>query len=138
MKWDSRWSNHAKYTSACMATSVTRGVVHWEIYEGRACTGRTVVNFLKQLMKHYPGAHDKIAILADNCGIHETEEVLKYCERRDITWIMNIKHRPDFNGIEGVWGWTKKVYRERLDWFRANGIRWKQAEVISKILDEIP
>jgi transposase len=138
MKWDSRWSNHAKYTSACMATSVTRGVVHWEIYEGRACTGRTVVNFLKELMKTYPGPHDKIAILADNCKIHKTEAVLKYCERRDITWIMNIKHRPDFNGIEGVWGWTKKVYRERLDWFRANGIRWKQAEVISKILEEIP
>ena len=125
MKWESRWSNHAPYYSACAATSITKGMVHWEIYKSMGCTGETTVAFLKRLKQHYPGKHDKIAILADNNGIHNMDMVWDYCDKVDIKWILNVKYRPDFNGIEGVWGWTKQVYRKRLDWYRANGIIWK-------------
>ena len=48
----------------------------------------------------------------------------KYCEKMDIALIKNVPYRPDFNAIETVWARAKQNYRERLDWFKANGVPW--------------
>ena len=55
------------------------------------------------------------AILMDNASIHGTEggEVDTYCRANQISVIMNINYRPDFNGIEGFWAAAKRRFRSR-------------------------
>ena len=43
----------------------------------------------------------------------------------DIRLIWNVAYRPDFNGIETVWAWCKKQYRDRIDFYKANNIPWE-------------
>ena len=67
------------------------------------------------------------ALFIDNASIHneESEKLLAYCDKFDIQVIFNVKYRPDFNGIEGVWGWAKKKYRARIDWMKASRVLYK-------------
>ena len=53
------------------------------------------------------------AILMDNASYHGKEggTVDTYCRRNEITIIVNVSHRPDFNGIEGFWAAAKTKFR---------------------------
>ena len=81
-------------------------------------------------MQFLRALHNKVrkpfAILMDNAPFHGDEggAVDTYCRKFEITLIRNIKYRPDFNGIEGVWAIAKRRFRERLDWLKANGLTW--------------
>ena len=84
------------------ASSAERGLVHYELAEGRAFVGADVTTFLANLKtKCSPGM--PISIFWDNCRIHCTKEVKLYCEVEGINIITNVPYRPDLNGIEMVW-----------------------------------
>ena len=91
--------------------------------EGEGFNGKTFQEFLRGLNAR---AKKPWALFIDNASYHGKEGGLveKYCEKMDIALIKNIPHRPDFNAIETVWARAKQNYRERLDWFKANGVPW--------------
>ena len=76
----------------------------------------------------------------DNASIHseKTTKLIDYCDKFDIQLIWNVKYRPEFNGIEGVWGWAKKKFRARIDWLKANGKSWDDNALVNEIMESIP
>ena len=40
--------------------------------------------------------------------------------------------------IEFVWKWAKQEYRSWVDWFRANGMKWNETQLVEIIMDSIP
>ena len=85
-------------------------------------------------------AMQPIAVLLDNSSIHNEKSTafIRYCDKFDIKIIFNVKYRPDFNGIEAVWGWAKKEIRAKLDWFKANGLEWNELQLVEDIMGSIP
>ena len=79
-----------------------------------------------------------MAILLDNSGIHESDEITAYCDKMDIQLIYNVTYRPDFNGIEAVWGWIKKRFRARVDWNKANEQTWDELPLVDEMMRAIP
>ena len=55
----------------------------------------------------------------------------------DIRVIYNLSYRPDFNGIELFWAAAKKDYRSRLDWLKANGRPWVQADLVQQCVEGV-
>ena len=102
----------------------------------------------KSFMAFLRALHNKVrktnrfgfAILMDNATFHGAEggEVDTYCRANQITLIMNVKYRPDFNGIEGYWAVAKRRFRSRLDWLKANGLSWNLKEMVEDVLTTIP
>ena len=91
--------------------------------EGEGINGKTFQEFLRGMNAR---AKKPWALFIDNASYHGKEGGLveKYCEKMDIALIKNVPYRPDFNAIEMVWARAKQNYRERLDWFKANGVPW--------------
>ena len=87
---------------------------------------------------HTRSTKQPIAVLLDNCRIHDFEEFHKYCDKFDIKIIWNVKYRPDFNGIEFVWGKAKKMFRAHLDHSKANGLKWNEEQLVEDVLKAIP
>ena len=137
LEWDKRFQND-KWVAVCAASSVKSGMVHYTTLLKEAYTTKTFMKFMRAL--HNKCSKKSIAILIDNCGIHDhkTPEFIEYCDKRDIVIIWNIKYRPDLNGIEFVWKWAKKEYRSWVDWFRANGMNWNETQLVEIIMDSIP
>ena len=87
---------------------------------------------------HNRCAKQPMAVLLDNCRVHDFEDFYKYCDKFDIQIIWNAKYRPDFNGIEFVWGRAKKHFRAQVDWFKANGVQWNEVQLVEEVLKAIP
>ncbi len=135
LEWDKRFYP-GSFVAVCGATSVLRGVVYYKTHHGEAFTKVLFMEFLRGL--HNRCRQQPIAILMDNPRIHPEEEVEAYADKFDIRILWNVKYRADFNGIELVWGWAKREYRKKVDWLKANGIGWKQPELVEEVLASIP
>ena len=119
------------------ASSAERGLVHFELSEGRAFNAADVTTFLGNLKaKCVPDM--PFTVFWDNCRIHTTKVVEFYCELEGINQILNVPYRPDLNGIEHVWNWAKHVYRGKLERFKALDEDWDQAALVKQILEEVP
>ena len=139
-EWSRRYYGKG-YITVCGATSVTRGLVHHMMLENETFDAKSFMKFLRALHNLVRKTNRfGFAILMDNASIHGTEggEVDTYCRANQITVIMNIKYRPDFNGIEGFWAAAKRRFRSRLDWLKANGLTWNLREMVEDVLTAIP
>ena len=72
------------------------------------------------------GGEAKIALFWDNAGIHRAHIVKEAAESPeiDIKLVFNCPYRPDLNGIELLWRRAKFVYKNRVDWLKANNLPW--------------
>lgn len=78
-------------------------------------------------------------IFLDNASIHRSKLVKEICEERGIPLLYNIAYRPDFNGIEGVWGYAKRIYSKyalslRLDYDPAH---WDNEAIVNECLKDV-
>ena len=108
-EWDKRFYAGG-YVAVCGATSVNGGLVHYKCLENKAFTTKTFMQFLRALRNKQ---RKPFAILMDNASYHGKEggTVDTYCRRNEITIIVNVSYRPDFNGIEGFWAAAKTKFR---------------------------
>ena len=108
-----------------------RGLIHYNMIEGEGFKTATFMDFLRSL-HNQKLRKNRVALLLDNSSIHNEKTTVfeKYCERFDIQIIFNIKYRPDFNGIENVWGLAKRRYRAKIDWHKANGVSWNNEMLV--------
>ena len=117
--------------------SLERGLVHYELAEGRAFKAADVTTFLGNL-KAKCSPDMPFTVFWDNCSIHTTKVVQIFCEAEEINLITNVSYRPELNGIEHVWAWAKHVYRGKLDRFKALEEDWDQSALVKQILQEVP
>ena len=106
---------------------------------GEAFDQSTFLAFLRGL--HNKCKKEEMAILVDNSSIHDRESqgFIRYCDKMNISILQNVRYRPDFNGIESVWAWTKKRFRNQVDFFKANGTnKWDEMTIVAEIMDSIP
>lgn len=93
--------------------------------------------FMRSLNSRCKDKHRPIAILLDNCRIHDSEKFYQYCDQHDIQVIWNVKYRPDFNGIEYFWAAAKRDYRARIDNYKANGLQWNEMHLVQDVLENV-
>ena len=121
------------------------GLIHTMQKEckGNGFNNRDIKLFLCEMQwkldKLIPG--NKIAIFWDNLSCHRslTEEIRNGDEPYlRMAIVKNIAYRPDLNGIEHYWGACKREYRLRVDWMKANNVKWSQEKLIEEILWSFP
>lgn len=79
------------------------------------------IDFIKKVVATRPEAEH--VLFMDNCSIHKSKVVQKYCEKNHVYTIYNIPYRPEFSGIELVWGHMKRLVRPKITAASANGNR---------------
>ena len=101
---------------------------------------KTFLAFLRGVNTRCHKHPQGIAILVDNSSIHRdsTAPFIKYCDKMDISYLRNVRYRPDFNGVEIVWGWAKKRFRHQMDYLKANNLPWDEMLIVKDVMDSIP
>ena len=81
-----------------------------------------------QQIRAVSGDGTKIALLWDNCKIHQANIVkeLATTAEIDIELVFNVAYRPDLMGIELFWAESKRRYRRELDRLKAHNRNWDQ------------
>ena len=76
----------------------------------------------------------------DNAGIHKAKDVRYYLTRSEnkFSVIFNAVNRPDCNGIEEIWGYAKRIYKDRIAWLKANPQPWDITKEVTDALDQVP
>jgi len=72
--------------------------------------------FIKKIIKDYlisPHITDDLELLQDRAPAHRAIATIEYFEQEELTYRQNPSKSPDFNPIEKVWGWMKKVIDQR-------------------------
>ena len=88
------------------------GFNHWELLDAKAFDRWDFINAVKR--HHQKMAGEKYALFLDNATIHRAKDTKMMTEILRIPLVFNVAYRPDFNGIEYVWGWAKQAYRKRM------------------------
>ena len=100
------------YIAVLGFAGVKYGFHHYDLHEGRAYDRWDFIDALKRFHTKMNG--DKYALFLDNASIHKAKDTKYMAEEWGIPLIYNVPYRPDFNGIEFVWGWAKQCYRKRI------------------------
>jgi hypothetical protein len=97
--------------------------------------GADILKFFQELKAMTP---HPFAIFQDNASYSSTPEIQAWAVENEVPLIYNVRYRPDCNGIEGIWGWAKREYRNQVKYFRAMDMKWDQLEVVSTIMKRVP
>jgi len=63
------------------------------------------IKFLRMIRHQH--RRRKLAVFWDNCSIHKTQEIKDEVRRLNIKLIHNVPYKPEYNGIELIWGKLK-------------------------------
>jgi transposase len=93
------------------------GVVWWtgrcfKVYRGQPNTDRMIECFNDALSPHLPNVAGR-TLLADKGSYHWTADVLEWYHAGGLVPLKLPTASPEFNAIEGVWGWVKRFIKEQ-------------------------
>lgn len=100
------------YTSVVGFASMEHGLIHWKTQKQQAFNQYTFIDAVLELQEKFLLKKQQFVLFLDNASIHRSKRVKAICEERGIPLVFNVAYRPDFNGIEGVWGYAKRIYRQ--------------------------
>jgi transposase len=122
----------------CGAISPLRGRIYFK-YGIRSFNSFDMVDMFKEVRGH-SRRHAKLSCWMDNASYHKSPMVRDECKvgKSDILMEFNRPFRPDLNGIEYAWHHIKKVYRDRIAWFKGNGVDFDHMELVKSIIDATP
>ena len=100
------------YTAVVGFASMEHGLIHWKMQKQQAFNQYTFIDAVLELQDKFLEQKQQFVLFLDNASIHRSKRVKAICEERGIPLVFNIAYRPDFNGIEGVWGYAKRIYRQ--------------------------
>jgi hypothetical protein len=129
----SKWLSSPRYLCVHSAASSERGVIHTKFKMPITASKRLgiakeggfnsvdILEFYKELKAKSPRP---FAIFRDGGSYQSSPEIKAWFEENNVPEIINVKYRPDFNGIEAVWNYAKTQYKSLVMYHRAMRLDW--------------
>ena len=107
------------------------GDIYWEEHDRYDAT--VFLSFLENVIARYP--EGKTVLVLDNARIHHAKLLKPFLEKysKQLELIFLPPYSPQFNIVEGLWGWLKKSVINNVFFSSLSEIR----EAVKTFMDEI-